>query len=146
MLCLWFPCCAKDFEFNYLPFVYFCGSPEARAAPLRRPSEGPRQGREHRTRCRRDRQIAGGRGKQDKGVIAGVGGNYVEGVLWRSPHDARKMSLPHLHKQSGCKPGAHAVPGAQDLLPCCRWSGRDSCPAKHIRRTIPQPFLVSSPP
>ena len=45
----------------------------------------------------------------------------MEGVLWRSPHDSRKMSLPHLHKRCGCKPGAHAVPGAQDLLPYCRW-------------------------
>ena len=26
----------------------------------------------------------------------------MEGVLWRSPHDARTMPLPHLHKQSGC--------------------------------------------
>lgn len=31
----------------------------------------------------------------------------MEGVLWRSPHDARKLSLPDLHKQSGCKCGAH---------------------------------------
>ena len=69
----------------------------------------------------------------------------MEGVLWRSPHDARKMSLPHQHKQSGCKSGAHPGPGAQDLLPHCRWRHSPYHPAQSRRRGV-KPATAGSPP